>query len=66
MAALISSAFSSQAANREILKQTPGNSAVHSQAGLAQSELRAERGMTYASGWLLHATNKYFKAFPFE
>ena len=64
MAALISSAFSSQAANREILKQTPGNSAVHSQAGLAQSELRAERGMTYASGLVVTRHQQVFQGVP--
>ena len=50
LATLISAAFSAQAANREVLKTAPGNSGAHAQAGLNASELKAERGMSYANG----------------
>lgn len=50
MASLIAAAFSAQAANREVLKSAPGNSGAHAQAGLNASELKAERGMSYANG----------------
>lgn len=50
IAALITAAFSANAANREVINTVHGNSALHSQAGLNATELKAERSQKFASG----------------
>ena len=50
MAVLVAGAFSAQAANREVLKTAPGNSAAHAHAGLKASELVAQHQASFDSG----------------
>ncbi|MES2048006.1 MAG: M4 family metallopeptidase [Pseudomonadota bacterium] len=64
IAALITAAFSANAANREVLNTVHGNSALHAQAGLNASELKAERSQKYASGLTVTRHTQMYMGVP--